>query len=104
MHPIQAHLQTLVELDRIGCRKISTGAPDSEEITVYWLKKLWYQSSMRHIFYTSYDSDQYLYLAALQDLPQILLPLHQRYTIPLPGVPYTLAKLAICYCILHFGH
>ena len=50
MHPVQAHLQTLVELDRIGCRKISTGAPNSEEITVYWLKKLWYQSSLRHIF------------------------------------------------------
>lgn len=39
MHPAaQAHLQALVELDRIGCRKISTGAPGSEEITVYWLK------------------------------------------------------------------
>ena len=26
------------------------------------------------------------------------------FDVPLSGVPHTLAKLAICYCILHFGY
>ena len=57
MHPaVQAHLQSLVQFDHIGCRKISTGAPGSEETTVYWLK---------NGIYKLIETDQILYSAIL---------------------------------------
>ena len=41
------------------------------------------------------------HLFIIQLLCQFYYFVHGVYT---PGVPHTLAKLAICYCILYFGY